>query len=84
MWIKKLGYENQMNEFLKMVLDDNDIKGLPEEIRIKYKLYDCHTFVDTSEEAINKLVLLLKILDYENKIIMKLIMKKFGGIAKRV
>ena len=55
-WIKKLGYEDQMNEFLKMVLDDNDINGLPEEIRIKYKLYDCHTFVDTSEEAINKLV----------------------------
>ena len=55
-WIKKLGYEDQMNEFLKMVLDDNDIKRLPEEIQSKYKLYDCHTFVDTSEEAINKLV----------------------------
>ena len=28
-WIKKLGYEDQMDEFLKMVLDDNDIKRLP-------------------------------------------------------
>lgn len=55
-WIKKLGYEDQMDEFLKMVLDDNDIKRLPEDIQSKYKIYDCHTYVDTSEEAINKLV----------------------------
>lgn len=55
-WIKKLGYENQMDEFLKIVLDDNSLKRLPKEIQDKYKIYDCHTFVDTSEEAIDKLV----------------------------
>lgn len=55
-WIKKLGYEDRMDEFLKMVLDSNDIKGLPEEIRNKYKLYDCHVYVDISEKAIQKLV----------------------------
>lgn len=55
-WIKKLGYEDQMDEFLKMVLDDNDIKRLPEDLQSKYKIYDCHTYVDTSEEAISKLV----------------------------
>lgn len=55
-WIKKLGYEDQMDEFLKMVLDDNDIKRLPKEIQEKYKIYDCHVYVDTSEESVNKLV----------------------------
>lgn len=55
-WIKKLGYEDQMDELLKMVLDDNDIARLPEDIQSKYKIYDCHTYVDTSEEAINKLI----------------------------
>lgn len=55
-WIKKLGYEEQMDEFLKMVLDDNDIKRLPEDLQSKYKIYDCHTYVDTSEEAIDKLI----------------------------
>lgn len=55
-WIKKLGYEDQMDEFLKMVIDDNDIKRLPEDLQSKYKIYDCHTYIDTSEEAINKLV----------------------------
>ena len=55
-WIKKLGYEDRMDEFLKIVLDDNDIKRLPEDLQSKYKIYDCHTYVDTSEEAINKLV----------------------------
>lgn len=55
-WIKKLGYEDQMDEFLKMVIDDNSLERLPEKIQEKYKISDCHTFVDTSEEAINKLV----------------------------
>lgn len=55
-WIKKLGYEDQMDEFLKMVLDDNNIERLPEDLRSKYKIYDCHVFVDTSEEAINEFI----------------------------
>lgn len=55
-WIKKLGYEDQMDEFLKMVLDDNSIERLPKDLQSKYKIYDCHTYIDTSEEAINKLV----------------------------
>ena len=55
-WIKKLGYEDQMDEFLKMVLDDNSLERLPKDLQSKYKIYDCHTYIDTSEEAINKLV----------------------------
>lgn len=55
-WIKKLGYEEQMDEFLKMVLDDNGIERLPEDLQGKYKLYDCHVYVDTSEESIGELV----------------------------
>lgn len=55
-WIKKLGYEDQMDDFLMMALDDNDIKRLPEDIQNKFKIYDCHVYVDTSEKAIQKLV----------------------------
>lgn len=55
-WIKKLGYEDQMDEFLKMVLDDNGIERLPEDLQSKYKIYDCHVFVNTSEEAVNEFV----------------------------
>lgn len=55
-WIKKLGYEDQMDEFLKMVLDNNSLEGLPDDLKSKYKIYDCHVYVDTSEESINKLV----------------------------
>lgn len=55
-WIKKLGYEDQMDEFLKMVLDDNNLGRLPKDLQSKYKIYDCHTYVDTSEEAIKKLI----------------------------
>ena len=55
-WIKKLGYEDQMDKFLMMVLDDNGLERLPQDLQDKYKIHDCHTYVDTSEEAINKLV----------------------------
>ena len=55
-WIKKLGYEDQMDEFLKIVLDDNSLERLPKDLQNKYKIHDCHVFVDTSEEAIDKLV----------------------------
>jgi hypothetical protein len=55
-WIKKLGYEDQMDEFLKMVLDDNGIDRLPDDLKNMYKIYDCHIFVDTSEEAINEFI----------------------------
>ena len=55
-WINRLGYEDQMDEFLKTVLDDNDIKRLPEDLQSKYKIRDCHVFIDTSKEAIDKLV----------------------------
>lgn len=55
-WIKKLGYEDQMDEFLKMVLDDNGLDRLPEDLKNKYKIYDCHVYVDTSEEAINEFI----------------------------
>lgn len=55
-WIKKLGYEDRMDEFLKMVLDNNSLEGLPDDLKSKYKIYDCHVYVDISEESINKLV----------------------------
>lgn len=55
-WIKKLGYEDQMDEFLKMALEDNGLERLPKDIQEKYKFMDCHVYIDISEEKINKLI----------------------------
>ena len=35
-WLKKLGYEDQMDEYLKMVIDTNSIECLPEDVQAKY------------------------------------------------
>lgn len=54
MWLKKLGYENEVDDYLKLLIDTNDIKCLPELVQEKYKTYDCHVFIDLTEDLINK------------------------------
>lgn len=55
-WIKKLGYEEQMNELLKMVINTNGIDCLPIEIRNKYAISDCYCYIDLNEILVNKWV----------------------------
>lgn len=51
-WLKHFGYEP--DEYLKMLLDTNGIDCLPEEVKEKYEITDCHVDVDLSHDAIMK------------------------------
>lgn len=51
-WLKKLGYEDQMDEYLKMVIDTNSIECLPEDVQAKYKISDCYIYVDLTDDLI--------------------------------
>lgn len=52
-WLKKLGYKDQMDEYLKMVVDTNGIECLPEDVQAKYKISDCYVYVDVTEDLID-------------------------------
>ncbi len=54
MWLKKLGYEDKLDNYLDIFLQTNDIKSLPKDVQTKYKLSDCIVYVDLTEELINK------------------------------
>jgi hypothetical protein len=55
MWLKKLGYEDELDIYLDLLEQVNDISVLPEEVQEKYKVSDCYVFVEVTEEIINKL-----------------------------
>ena len=45
-WLKKLGYENQIVEYLDELVQTNDINCLPEDVRAKFNIRDCIVYVD--------------------------------------
>lgn len=49
-WLKHFGYEP--DEYLKEMLDTNSIDCLPDEVKAKYEITDCHVYVDLSEKTI--------------------------------
>ena len=51
-WLKKLGYKDKMDEYLKMVIDTNSIECLPEDVQAKYNISDCYVYVDLTDELI--------------------------------
>lgn len=48
-WLKEFGYEP--DEYLKQMLDTNSIDCLPDEVKEKYEITDCHVDVDLTEET---------------------------------
>lgn len=54
MWLKKLGYTEQVDDYLKLLLDTNDIKCLPKEVQEKYIISDCYVYVPLTDELINR------------------------------
>ena len=54
-WLKKLGYEDQMMEYLDALAQINDIKCLPEDVQSKYKINDCYVYVDDIWDFYEKL-----------------------------
>ena len=55
-WLKKLGYEDQMDEYLKMVIDTNSIECLPEDVQAKYVISDCFVYIDLTDKLIDSWV----------------------------
>jgi len=51
-WLKHFKYEP--DEYLKMLLDTNSIDCLPEEVKAKYEITDCHVDVELNEKVIEK------------------------------
>lgn len=54
MWLKKLGYTDQVDNYLKQLLDTNDIECLPKEVQEKYIISDCYVYVPLTDELINR------------------------------
>ena len=55
-WLKKLGYEDQMDEYLKMVIDTNSIECLPEDVQAKYVISACFVYIDLTDKSIDSWV----------------------------
>lgn len=54
MWLKKLGYEDDLLEYLGEFSKTNDIKCLPEDVQEKFIFHDCIVYVDLTDDLINK------------------------------
>ena len=50
MWLNHFGYEP--DEYLMQMLDTNSIDCLPDEVKEKYEITDCHVDVDLTEETV--------------------------------
>lgn len=56
MWLKKLGYEEQIVEYLDALVQTNDIECLPKDVQEKYVSHDCIVYVDLTKELIDRWV----------------------------
>lgn len=55
MWLKKLGYEAELDTYLDLLEQVNDISVLPKDVQDKYIISDCYVYVDITEEMIENL-----------------------------
>lgn len=56
MWLKSLGYEDDIDFYLKSLLDLNSISVLPDDVQEKYVVSDCHVFADLNNNLVDKWV----------------------------
>lgn len=55
MWLKAEGYsEDEVDDYLKLLIDSNDISCLPEEVAAKYELDDCYIWVPLTQKLVDK------------------------------
>lgn len=52
-WLKEFGYADEMDEYLKMLLDTNSIAVLPPEVQEKYVVSDCYVYVDLTDKLVD-------------------------------
>lgn len=55
-WLKEKGYANQMDDYLKLLLDTNSIEVLPEDVQAMYTISDCYVYVPLTQTLIDKWV----------------------------
>lgn len=51
-WLNHFNYE--ADEYLKQMLDTNSIDCLPDEVKAKYEITDCHVNVELNEDVVEK------------------------------
>lgn len=56
MWLKKLGYEDELVEYLDELVQSNDISCLPKDVQEKFKFHDCIVYVELTKELIDRWV----------------------------
>ena len=54
MWLKALGYEDDADDYLKMLIDTNNLDVLPDDVKAKYVVSDCYVYVPLTDKLINK------------------------------
>lgn len=54
MWLKKLGYEDDIDDYLKAMIDANSIDVLPDDVQEKYMISDCYVYVDMTQDLIDR------------------------------
>ena len=55
-WLKEYGYADQMDDYLKLLLDANSIEVLPEEVQKMYTISDCYVYVPLTQALIDRWV----------------------------
>lgn len=55
MWLKKLGYQDDIEYYTNLLLDTNNIESLPKDVQDKYIFDDCYVYIPLSEEIIDDL-----------------------------
>ena len=55
-WLKKLGYTDQIDDYLKLLLDTNSIECLPKNVQEKYVISDCYVYVPITDVLIERWV----------------------------
>lgn len=55
MWLKKLGYEDDIDTYVEDMILNNSINELPNDVKEKFKIQDCFVQVELTEEKIENL-----------------------------
>ena len=53
-WLKECGYADQIDDYLKELLDTNDINVLPDDVKAKYIITDCYVYPEITQKLIEK------------------------------
>lgn len=56
MWLKELGYEDELEDYLNLLKQTNSIECLPEDVQEKYVISDCFVEVPLTQSLIKKWV----------------------------